>query len=42
MTKSSQSTISRRTMLRGLGVGLALPMLDAMTPAVAAAEAEIK
>ena len=25
--------ISRRTMLRGLGTAMALPMLDAMTPA---------
>ncbi|MBA3312005.1 MAG: DUF1552 domain-containing protein [Planctomycetota bacterium] len=39
MTKSSQSAISRRALLRGLGVGLALPMLDAMTPAFAAAKA---
>ncbi len=37
----AQSSISRRTMLRGLGVGLALPMLDAMTPALAAAEASV-
>ena len=27
------NAISRRTMLRGAGVGLALPLLDAMTPA---------
>ena len=30
--------ISRRTVLRGLGTSLALPFLEAMTPAVAAAE----
>ena len=35
---TSQSSISRRTMLRGLGVGLALPLLDAMATACAAAE----
>jgi hypothetical protein len=29
--------LSRRTMLRGMGVSLALPMLDAMTPVFAAA-----
>ena len=29
--------LSRRTLLRGLGVSLALPLLDAMTPAFAAA-----
>ena len=34
---SSQSAMSRRTLLRGLGVGLTLPMLDAMTPVCAAA-----
>ncbi len=32
----SPSRISRRTVLRGLGVGLTLPLLDAMTPAHAA------
>lgn len=32
-----QSSISRRAVLRGLGVGLALPMLDAMVPACSAA-----
>jgi len=35
MTQNSQSSISRRTVLRGLGVGLTLPLLDAMTPAFA-------
>lgn len=30
-------SLSRRTLLRGLGVGLALPLLDAMVPAVARA-----
>ncbi|MCA9123414.1 MAG: DUF1552 domain-containing protein [Planctomycetaceae bacterium] len=38
---TSQSSISRRTVLRGLGVGLALPMLDSMIPACAAAEASV-
>ena len=32
--------LSRRTMLRGMGVSLALPLLDAMTPAFAAAESK--
>ena len=41
MTKSAQSSISRRTVLRGLGVGLTLPLLDAMTPACAASEASV-
>src|SRR4051812_2414681 len=30
---SSRSTLSRRTMLRGVGATLALPLLDAMIPA---------
>ena len=29
--------LSRRTLLRGLGAAIALPMLDAMTPALASA-----
>src|SRR5262249_17439179 len=29
--------LSRRTVLKGMGASLALPMLDAMTPALAAA-----
>jgi hypothetical protein len=33
--------LDRRTLLRGLGVGLALPMLDAMTPAMATAAEKI-
>jgi hypothetical protein len=36
MTKNRH--ISRRTVLRGIGTAIALPMLDAMTPALAAAE----
>lgn len=36
MAKHSQSSINRRMMLRGIGVGLTLPLLDAMTPAFAA------
>lgn len=31
--------LSRRTILRGLGTGIALPLLDAMAPAAAAAQA---
>jgi hypothetical protein len=30
----TNKTLSRRTLLRGLGVGLSLPLLDAMVPAV--------
>ena len=37
----SKSALSRRTVLRGLGVGLSLPMLDAMTPAFAAADTSV-
>ena len=33
--------LDRRTLLRGLGVGLALPLLDAMTPAMATAAEKI-
>ena len=32
----TQKNMSRRTVLRGMGVSLALPFLDAMTPAMAA------
>ena len=32
--------LSRRTVLRGLGVSLALPVLDAMTPAFASSPAK--
>jgi Protein of unknown function (DUF1552) len=35
-------TLSRRTMLKGLGVALALPFLDAMTPVLSAAEPRAK
>ena len=31
----TKSALSRRTVLRGLGTALALPFLDAMTPAFA-------
>src|SRR6478752_5852673 len=31
--------VSRRTLLRGLGAAVALPVLDAMTPALSVAEA---
>ncbi len=33
----TRNVISRRTVLRGLGVSLAVPLLDSMTPAVSAA-----
>src|SRR5688500_5162329 len=36
---SDKWLLSRRTMLRGLGASMALPMLDAMVPAKAAAAA---
>jgi len=35
---SKEHSISRRTVLRGLGTSLALPFLEAMSPAMAAAE----
>ncbi len=34
--------LSRRTLLRGMGITLALPMLDAMTPALATAAEKVK
>lgn len=37
---NSQKAISRRRLLRGTGVALALPLLDAMTPAVARAQSQ--
>ena len=33
----TKRAISRRTMLRGLGTAVALPLLDAMVPALTAA-----
>src|ERR1700682_411726 len=33
----TKKAISRRTVLRGMGAGVALPLLDAMIPALAAA-----
>jgi len=33
----NKKSLPRRTFLRGMGVTLALPMLDAMTPALSAA-----
>ena len=38
-TNTSHSALSRRTVLRGLGASLALPLLDAMVPAWAATPA---
>src|SRR5919197_2739696 len=35
----TRKALSRRTFLRGAGVGLALPLLDAMVPAFSAAAA---
>jgi hypothetical protein len=35
MTLLTAKPLARRTVLRGLGAALALPALDAMTPAVA-------
>ena len=32
----TKKALSRRTVLRGIGVSLALPLLDAMVPALAA------
>ena len=37
----TKKAISRRTVLKGAGAALALPMLDAMTPAFAQAPAPI-
>jgi len=34
----SKKSISRRTVLRGMGVTLALPLLDGMVPALTALE----
>src|SRR5204863_8709064 len=34
----TKKTISRRTMLRGIGTAVALPLLDAMVPALTAAQ----
>jgi hypothetical protein len=36
MSKPTSKRLSRRKVLRGIGVSLALPLLDAMTPAFAA------
>jgi hypothetical protein len=38
----TQKSISRRTILRGVGAGIALPLLDAMVPAFAATPVPIK
>lgn len=38
----SNKSLSRRTILRGLGVGLSLPLLDAMMPAVGKAAARAR
>src|SRR3954453_21878293 len=37
-TRGPERAISRRTMLRGAGVGLGLPLLNAMVPATARAQ----
>src|SRR5262249_6540001 len=41
-TGSNRSAISRRSLLRGAGVSLALPMLNAMAPLAAHAQAAAK
>lgn len=41
-TFTSRKTLSRRTVLRGAGVSLALPLLDAMIPAFAAPQASAR
>ena len=35
---STKKAISRRTVLRGIGTAVALPLLDAMVPALSAAQ----
>src|SRR5476649_1578402 len=42
MTFITRMSLPRRTFLRGLGTTMALPLLDAMTPALRAASAEAK
>ena len=42
MTLLTSKPLARRTVLRGLGAALSLPVLDAMTPAVARAAAPVK
>ena len=42
MTIIKKLSLPRRTLLRGLGASFALPLLDAMTPALAAAPAAVK
>src|SRR6185436_20273376 len=41
MTLLTSKPLARRTVLRGLGAALSLPILDAMTPAVARAAAPV-
>jgi hypothetical protein len=38
----SRKALSRRTLLQGMGAAIALPMLDAMTPALSAVPAAPK
>ena len=40
MRRPRNETLPRRTFLRGIGASIALPFLDAMTPAFAAGPAE--
>ena len=42
MTLLTSKPLARRTVLRGLGAALSLPVLDAMTPAVARAAAPVR
>ena len=42
MTFITKKKMARRTMLKGLGASLALPMLDSMIPALSAAATPTK
>jgi len=42
MTLLTSKPLARRTVLRGLGAAMSLPLLDAMTPAVARAATPVK
>jgi hypothetical protein len=39
--KFFNKTLPRRTLLRGIGASLALPLLDSMVPALSAASAQV-
>ena len=42
MTFLTKKSIDRRTLLRGMGAAVALPLLDSMVPALKAAPAPVK